>query len=186
MTPFVSALMGFFILPAGFGLGSPAFAEGIQVLPSYQVNITGYNAVPGQTDSDPYTTASGAYSNPEVVAARSRDLADELPFGTVISIEPNDTSALECGHPLVSDKIGLRVIADSMNPRIRNTVDVLFGVRDYVAVGKRWINSARALGHCIDVKIEVVGHIDINDIPQTQDALVAMLSDEVPALAVAR
>lgn len=178
--------MGFFILPANVGLGSPAFAEVARVLPTYEVNLTGYNAVPAQTDSDPYTTASGAYSNPRIVAARSVDLRDELPFGTVIAILPTDTSSPNCGFPVVADRVDLRVIADSMNPRIHNTVDILFGSRDSVEVGGRTINAARALGICEDVKIEVMGKIDIADIPETQSELVAMLAGESPELAFAK
>src|SRR3989344_3151866 len=186
MTPFVSALMGFFILPGGFGLGPAVFAEVAPILPSYQVSLTGYNAVPAQTDGDPYITASGAYSNPDIVVARSRDLADELPFGTVIEILPSDTSSPDCGHPVVADKIGLRVIADSMNSRIHNTVDVLFSIHDTVDLGTRTRNAANALGICKDVQIKVVGHIDIRDIPKTQEELVAMLNDGGIKLALAK
>ena len=186
MTPFVSALMGFFILPGGFGLGPAVFAEVAPILPSYQVSLTGYNAVPAQTDGDPYITASGAYSNPDIVVARSRDLADELPFGTVIALLPSDTSSPDCGHPVVTDMIGLRVIADSMNARIKNTVDVLFSIRDTVVVGNRTRNAANALGICKDVQIKVVGYIDMSDIPETQEELVAMVSGDGVKLAVAK
>ena len=178
--------MGFFIFSANLGLGPVAFAEAEPVLPSYQVSLTGYNAVPGQTDSDPFTTASGAYSNPDIVAARSRDLADKLPFGTVIAIYPNDTSSPGCGYPVVADYIGLRVVADSMNPRIHNTVDLLFSIHDNIALGNRTRNAANVLGICEDVRVEVVGHIDISEIPDTQEALVAMIGSDGDKFAVAR
>ena len=178
--------MGFFILPASFGLGPVAFAEAEPMLPSYQVSLTAYNAVPAQTDGDPFTTASGAYSDPDIVAARSVDLADELPFGTVIEVSPSDTSSPDCGYPVVADKIGLRIIADSMNSRIQNTVDILFSIRDTVVVGKRTRNAANALGICKDVQIKVVGHIDIADIPNNQEELVAMVRGDGIKLAAAK
>ena len=81
----LTALMGFLLL-SGAMSAMPAHASA-PTLPDYPVTVTAYNAVPEQTDSDPFTTASGAYSNPEVVAARSQDLADKLPFGTIIELE---------------------------------------------------------------------------------------------------
>jgi len=195
MTTMVSALMGFFILSA-VSLGQPAAAEGktdlsatktaITILASHVVSLTGYNAVPGQTDDDPYTTASGTYSNPEVVAARSVDLADDLPFGTIIAIEPADTSDPNCGYPVVAGRVGIRVIADSMNPRIHNTVDVLFSNHDTVTVGGKERNAANALGICKNVTIKVIGHMKVSDIPQTQNGLVALLENQTADLAVAK
>ena len=189
MTSVITALMGLFIL-SGTGVGSAAWAATdtpaiISPLPSYSVTLTGYNAVPEQTDSDPFTTASGAYSNPEVVAARSIDLADKLPFGTVIAIEPSDTSDPNCGYPLVAQKVGLRVIADSMNPRMHDKVDLLFGTNATVQVGGEPRNAAIALGVCSGVRIVVVGHIDIAQIPKTQRELAQLISGIGPALASA-
>ena len=60
--------MGFLLLSSG-AAAMPARAAA-PTLPSYTVTLTAYNAVPAQTDSNPLETASGAYSNPEVVAAR--------------------------------------------------------------------------------------------------------------------
>lgn len=173
-----TALMGIFLLSA------PAYAESNSVAaavaapklhaagsgPSYRVTLTGYNAVPGQTDSTPDETASGAFSNPEVVAARSVDLADELPFGTVVSIEPSAQQPGSCGYSLVKGSIGLRVIADSMNPKVRNKVDVLFDTSDRVTAGSRTVNAAIALGAC-KVTVRVVGHVAIAGIPRTQAEL---------------
>jgi 3D (Asp-Asp-Asp) domain-containing protein len=133
--------------------------------------MTAYNAVPEQTDSSPGLTASGAFSDPDIVAARSADLADELPFGTVIMITYAATSTPNCGIGLVDDQIGLRVIADSMHPRKRNQIDLLFDQTDKVKVGGKLINPARALGVCKDVMISVVGHIDIKHMPKNQMAL---------------
>ena len=142
----------------------------------YSVSMTGYNAVPGQTDSEPLTTASGAYSDPDIVAARSVDLADELPFGTVIEIVPAATSTdPSCGVSLVQPLIGYRVIADSMNARMHNKIDILFGTDDIVHVGGIDRNPARALGFCRGTKIVVVGHVAISHMPKTQAELKAML-----------
>lgn len=156
-----AALMGLFVWHPGasIALAEPQMAPLVPTYPTYQVALTGYNAVPGQTDSDPYTTASGAYSNPDVIAARSVDLADQLPFGTVIEIDAASSSP-SCGYNVVGDAIGLRVIGDSMNPRIHNTVDVLLHT----------YSGARALGVC-DVTIKVLGRIDIARVPTTQKDL---------------
>lgn len=143
--------------------------------PAYEVTLTGYNAVPAQTDSDPLTTASGAYSDPDVVAARSLDLADELPFGTVIAVEPSATSTYDCGLALVGARIGLRVIADSMNPRMHNKVDILFDTEDTVEQWGMQRNAAKALGFCRGAQIRVVGHIDVTRMPKNQIELSKML-----------
>ncbi len=139
-------------------------------LPSYSVSMTAYNAVPGQTDSTPDITASGAFSNPDLIAARSRDLADELPFGTVIEVVSADSSN-NCGFSVVKEQIGLRVIGDVMNARMVNKVDILFDTKDTARVGGKQISAARAFGRCSGVEIRVVGKIDIRDIPKTQQQL---------------
>ena len=178
--------MGFFILSgtpqAGWASLDVASAPAPVVeLPSYTVTMTGYNAVPAQTDSDPFTTASGAYSNPELVAARSRDLADELPFGTVILVVPAEPTN-NCGLAHVEESVGLRVIADVMHPRMQNKIDVLFDTDDYVKVGGVTRNAARTLGFCRNVEIVVVGKIDVNKMPKTQEQLVQMMGKELLAM----
>ncbi|HEX7651721.1 MAG TPA: hypothetical protein VF439_03340 [Candidatus Paceibacterota bacterium] len=148
--------------------------------------MTAYNAVPGQTDSDPTTTASGAYSNPEIVAARSQDLASELPYGTVIRVEAATTTP-NCGYNAVAGQVGYRVIADAMNARMKNRIDILLNQDQTVNVGGKQLNPSRALGLCKGVSISVVGHIDVNDMPQTQDELLKMLEAQQPEeLAVAQ
>lgn len=167
--------MGLFVLTSP--QASWAAGNAPAPLPSYEVNLTAYNAVEAQTDSNPLITASGAYSNPDIIAARSTDLADELPFGTVIAIEPSAaTSSPGCGYDVVKDEIGLRVVGDSMNPRIHNTVDVLL----------EHSKSARTLGVCKDVTVVVVGHINMNKLsklPKTQEQLQAMLDNGALAIA---
>ena len=140
--------------------------------PTHVVSMTGYNAVAEQTDGDPHTTASGAYSNPQIIAARSVDLKEELPYGTVIEVVAKaDTSNPNCGIGLVDEYIGLRVVADSMHSRKRNQIDLMF-INDKVvrAAGKK-VNPAIALGVCKNIEIKVVGKVDIKSLPKTQDSL---------------
>lgn len=154
--------MGFFVwAPLSAGpLASASVQAPALVQPTYSVAMTGYNAVPGQTDDNPEITASGAYSDPDIVAARSQDLAEELPFGTVIQIDAA-SSTPGCGYSAVGDDIGLRVIADTMNARMHNKIDILFN-------GYR---TARTLGVCDRVQIRVVGMVDISHVPKTQNDL---------------
>lgn len=139
--------------------------------PRYTVHVTAYNAVPEQTDSNPFVTASGAPSNPEVVAARSRDLAEELPFGTVIAFEYAKNDDPSCGFHAVEHLIGYRVIADTMHQRMTNKVDLLFDAKDTVPLKGVERNPSIVFGVCGDVTIRVVGHIDVKDIPATQAEL---------------
>lgn len=173
--------MGLFVF-AGVAGVFPAGASAPQAFsPVYTLTLTGYNAVPWQTDDDPFVTASGAYTNPEVVAARSQDLADTLPFGTIVAIEgPADDGSGTCGYSAVSDTIGYRVIADTMNPRYTDRVDVLFGKRDnYVLPNGTMRNAARLLGICPGTKVRIVGFVDISDpanLPKSQAEVAAIVA----------
>lgn len=149
----------------------------------FTTKLTAYNAVPWQTDNDPFTTASGAFSNPEVVAARSRDLAHTLPYGTVIAIERTQLDTPSCKHSVVEPQIGYRVIADAMNPRITNTVDVLLDHTNTVQAHGRTLNPAIALGRCASVSVRVVGVLPIREIPATQAELRAMVEGGTTELA---
>ncbi len=179
-TAITTALMGFFLL-SGAGqsdmLGKAVGTAFAATIPQeYSVTMTGYNAVPEQTDGNPHVTASGTYSNPDIVAARSVDLANELPFGTVIEIEQNDaTSTRACGFSVAEPFIGYRVIADSMHPRKRNQVDILFDSDVSKRVGGKIINPATVLGVCKDITIRVVGHVDIRAMPRSQTELAARI-----------
>lgn len=139
------------------------------------VKLTAYNAVPEQTDEDPFTTASGAYSNPEVIAAVSRDLwGTVMPKGTVVALEYSGTSAT-CGFDKVEHLVGYRVVADTMHQRWSNKMDLLFDQDDKVMIavnGKpaEMTNPAKALGVCT-VSVRIIGTIDIKDIPDTQEEL---------------
>ncbi len=173
--------MGFLLLS---GAGIPAAAKGdtptAPLVVSYQVAMTAYNAVPGQTDTDPSTTASGASSNPEVVAARSQDLGEELPFGTIIEIDGPESKQNNCGYSVVSPILGYRVIADTMNARFTNRVDVLFSTKaNYKMSDGSMVNASTILGVCHGVTVRVVGHLDpdhMGKLPKTQTELAALVA----------
>ena len=190
----VLALVGFLVLPVSATAPNPAVAAQTALTPvgptalvpsayakktapaaSFTAKLTAYNAVPGQTDNTPFTTAVGAYSNPEVIAARSRDLAAKLPYGTIIKIERAAWDTPNCRYSQVEDQIGYRVIADAMNPRITNTVDVLMNQHQKVWVDGRMINPALAVGRCDAVSITIVGKVNVSDIPMTQAELASMV-----------
>lgn len=196
------AVMAIFFLPAS--VGAPAHAQvtsasavataseddpsprkvalaKAEATQSYTVSMTAYNAVPAQTDGDPHITASGAWTNPEVVAARSQDFGEELPFGTVIKVERAAVDTPRCQFSKVDHLIGYRVIADTMHSRWSNKIDILLDQTDTVLVDGREVNPARAIGVCGGVTITVVGHIDINDMPETQEELRAMFEEPVLA-----
>lgn len=74
--------------------------------------VTYYNAVPWQTNSDPFTSACGP--NREGQVAVSRDLfRSELSCGDVISVW------------LEGEHYGDFVVWDTMHPRFVNTLDIL-------------------------------------------------------------
>lgn len=182
MNLITSALLGLFLF-SGMSDAKVASAEvTISDVPAYTVAMTGYNAVPAQTDADPTTTASGAYSNPEVVAARSVDLAGKLPFGTIIAIDAASSTSNDCGAALVGNQIGYRVVADSMHPRKHDQIDILFGTADSVTVGGKETNAAVALGVCKDVTIRVIGKIDVKDMPRNQAELQKIVDQQLLAV----
>lgn len=175
--------MGLFLLSGGT-TPEPA-PEPTPSVPTYAVTLTAYNAVPEQTDDTPFETASGAYSNPEVIAARSSNLASALPFGTIIAVEGPSAAQNTCGFGVVAPLIGYRVIADAMNPRYTDRIDVLFDTQsNYTLAGGREENAGTILGICRGVTIRVVGHVNINRIPKTQAELAALVGGNSKALAV--
>jgi 3D (Asp-Asp-Asp) domain-containing protein len=180
-----------FLLLSNAALGAlPAHANAPAVpdSPSFGVTLTAYNAVPEQTDSDPTITASGAFSNPEVVAARSHDLADELPFGTIIEIVSPPDQNNSCGYNVVAPIIGYRVIADTMNMRYTKRVDILFATKsNYLMADGTTRNAGTIFGICQGASIRVVGHIDLthpNHLPKTQDELAALVNDNKSSIAL--
>jgi len=173
--------MGFLLL-SGSAHGLPAVAPAV---PEYLVTLTAYNAVPAQTDGNPFETASGAYSNPEVVAARSQDLAGEMPFGTIIELDGPSDSQGSCGYGVVAPRIGYRVIADTMNARYTDRLDVLFDTKkEYTTADKGMKNAAQILGICSGVTARVVGYVNINHIPKTQAELAVLVGAGKDSLAL--
>ena len=177
------ALTGFFVWS---GLVAPVVSEPlVQPIMSaaaektLTVRVTAYNAVPEQTDSTPFITASGLPTNPEITVARSRDLAADLPFGTVIALE-TPTKSNSCGFAAVEHLIGYRVIADTMHERMQKKIDILFDQNDTVQIAvngqsKKATNPARAFGICT-VTARVVGKIDVREIPATQSELALLVN----------
>jgi 3D (Asp-Asp-Asp) domain-containing protein len=178
--------MGFLLFSgATMALPAHAMAPEAPAFPGYAVTLTAYNAVAAQTDSDPLVTASGAYSNPEVVAARSRDLAADLPFGTIIEIDGVNASKESCGYDIVSPIIGYRVIADTMNARYTDRIDILFSMESNYTLGNGKVkNAGQVLGICNGITVRVVGYVDINRIPKTQAGLAALVRGGTGALAL--
>lgn len=177
--------MGFLLLSGGTALPAPSKAPEAVTESTYTVTLTAYNAVPEQTDSEPFTTASGAFSNPEVVAARSVDLAQDLPFGTIIEIDGPNSSQATCGYGVVAPVIGYRVIADAMNSRFTNRIDILLTTKaDYATTDKGMKNAAQVLGICTGATIRPVGYVNINRIPKTQAELAKIVKEGSTALAL--
>src|SRR3989338_4095596 len=144
----LTALVGFLVLPVGVIAPNPAEAAQTALWPG------GHEAV---------------------VAARSRDLAAKLPYGTIIKIERTQADTPSCRLSQVEDQIGYRVIADAMNPRITNTVDVLLNQSKKVWVDGRLVNPALAVGRCAEVSVTVVGSMSISEIPMTQAELATIV-----------
>jgi hypothetical protein len=148
-------------------------------LDAYTVTLTSYNPLPDQTSPTPWLTASGALSNTEVIAARSRGLANQLPFGTIISISgpSSEGKSMSCGYSSVSQLIGYRVIADTMNARfIAPSIDVELDQNQKVNLNGQLMNPSVVLGKCNDVQIRVVGYVNPNAIPKTQAALAELVT----------
>ena len=176
-----------FLLFSGGTMAMPAHAQAPEALsqPTYAVTLTAYNAVEAQTDGNPLETASGAFSNPEVVAARSQDLAEELPFGTIIEVDGSGAINNSCGYDMVHPVIGYRVIADTMNVKFTKRVDILLDTKaNYSTMDKGMKNAAQILGICTGVTVRVVGHVNINHIPKTQVELAAIIGGSAQKLAL--
>ncbi len=198
MTEIAIALTGFFVW-SGIGISAattspeavlPPVIEKVSITRELNksdartVKLTAYNALPEQTDDTPFLTGSGIPTNPEVIAARSQDMAAELPFGTVIALEAPHKSH-SCGFSTVEHLIGYRVIADSMHERKRNQIDILLDENDVVDIGvsgkpKKATNPAIALGLC-NVKMRIVGKIPLSAVPSTQSELAMIVERTLAA-----
>jgi 3D (Asp-Asp-Asp) domain-containing protein len=184
-TAVAAAVTGAFLLQALTPIASALVEESVReapvqpTYPTYSVSMTAYNAVEEQTDSTPTQTSIGAYTNPDIIAARSKDLAEALPYGTVIEIVPVSTSTPidhKCGRELVHEQIGYRVIADAMHPRMKNKIDILMDHTKPISIRGKKMNPARIFGVCKNVEIRVVGKIDTKKMPKTQEELALALT----------
>src|SRR3989338_6823797 len=182
----LTTLMGFLLFPGGTAaLPARVPPPTVPVRRAYAVPLPAYNAVREQTDSEPLVTASGAYSNPEVVAARSQDLAAELPFGTIIEIDGTAAAKRSCGYDIVKPLIGYRVIADTMHARYTDRIDILFSTKsNYTLAGGSVKNAGIVLGICNGAAVRVVGRVAVNRIPETQAELAALVKGGTIELAL--
>lgn len=157
--------------------------------PTYKtltVLMSGYNALPGQTDDTPDITASGTKPVPGVTAARSQDLAGELPYGTVIEIVHTDValSGKGCGLSVLDGVDGYRVITDAMHPRKTNQIDLVFSATRTVQHGGRDLNRAQVFGLCDGMEIRIVGSVELKNLPQSQSELKLAVAKSRSSLAV--
>lgn len=153
---------------------------------SLTVLMSGYNALPGQTDDTPDVTASGTKPIPGVTAARSQDLAGELPYGTVIELVHTEKALASngCGLSVLDGVEGYRVITDAMHPRKTNQIDLVFSTTRTVQHGGRELNRAQVFGLCDGMEVRIVGFIDLKDLPQSQGELKLALERSKRALAI--
>lgn len=163
------------VAPANLKSAEKGYFLAAHIPDTYTVKLTGYNAVPEQTNEDPFTTASGLYSNTEIIVAKSRDL--DLPFGTVIQIHTENRKLTGgCGVEVVSDLIGYRVIGDVTHARKSMQIDVLLDHTKPVPLNGKLLNPSIILGVCDGVEIEVVGKIhDLKNVPKTQKELAKLI-----------
>lgn len=104
-----------------------------RVIRTHTVQASGYSSTPDQTDSTPFTTASGEHVRDGIIAANVYVNGRRLPFGTLVRI-PN----------IYGDKIF--VVEDRMNIRYQNNIDIWFPERQL----------AREFGRKNKVTIEIV------------------------------
>ena len=85
-----------------------------------------------------------------------------FPFGTIIEIDGTNALKEDCGYNVVAPLVGYRVIADSMNVRYTDRIDILLHTKaNYATTDKGMKNAAQILGICKGVTIRVVGYVDI-------------------------
>ncbi len=89
-----------------------------------RLQATAYTSSPRETDATPFITATGMRTRLGVLAV-SRDLLKVLPYGTKVRLRDlGSVHGRGVGqfNYLFQDRIF--VVADTMNPRFRNRVDV--------------------------------------------------------------
>ncbi len=82
-----------------------------------QATVTSYRSVPAQTDSSPFYTSTGEHVHPHGVAV-SQDLLSR--WG----------GPLNYGDTVYIEGVGLKVVNDCTNERLRQHLDVWVGTHD--------------------------------------------------------
>jgi len=99
------------------------------VYPTYRVRATGYNSHASQTDSTPFITATGARTQPGIIAV-SRDLLDEeIPYGSLVRLKDLGNFHNGRGHGKHQDFLDAQdifIVEDTLHWRKRNQIDVWF------------------------------------------------------------
>lgn len=103
--------------------------------PAYTLLSTAYNSLPEQTDDTPFETATGEQTQPGIIAL-SRDLLEEIPYGSVVEIvdvrprveEPNGCGATMTTIRRMETYPGLTAgqfrVADTMHRRKTEQLDM--------------------------------------------------------------
>jgi len=87
-----------------------------RVVKTHTVQASGYSSTPDQTDSTPFTTASGKRVRDGIIAANIYINGRRIPFGTLVRIPG-----------IYGDKVF--VVEDRMNIRYQNNIDIWFPER---------------------------------------------------------
>ena len=86
---------------------------------------------------------------------------------------------------MVAPIIGYRVIADTMNARYTDRIDILFSTESNYALANGSVkNAGIVLGICEGITVRVVGQVAIQRIPKTQAELAAIINGKSNALAL--
>ena len=79
---------------------------------------------------------------------------------------------------MVAPLVGYRVIADSMNARYTDRIDILLGTKaEYATTDKGMKNPAEVLGICKGVVVRVVGYVDIKNIRRRKKRLLLLFME---------
>jgi 3D (Asp-Asp-Asp) domain-containing protein len=101
----------------------------------FHLRSTAYNSLESQTDSTPFITATGARTRSGLVAL-SRDLLEEIPYGTIVEIiDVRQVAGQETGCLATMDWVrsietlpglepGQFVVEDTMHIRKKNQMDM--------------------------------------------------------------
>lgn len=96
------------------------------------MQVTSYRSIPSQTDSSPFVTSIGERTHKNGVAV-SQDLLK--------------TGAIKYGDIIFVEGYGFKVVNDTMNPRIKNHVDLWVETYEQEkAVGVKKLNIYRVRG----------------------------------------